>query len=60
MKSKKIACVLWVVVWRLLQICSAIILAGFASCHAVGLLGSDASRARDAASIQCDRRFEIV
>ncbi|MNM29857.1 hypothetical protein D3C81_404050 [compost metagenome] len=59
MKYKN-ACIVYRAAWSLLRICSAIMLAGMASCCAVGLGGSDAFGAGSKISVLCERDFGKV
>ncbi len=59
MKYKN-ACIVYRAAWSLLRICSAIMLAGMASCCAVGLGGSDAFGAGSNISVLCERDFGKV
>lgn len=59
MKYKN-ACIVYRAAWSLLRICSAIILAGMASCCAVGLGGLDAFGAGSSISVLCERNFGKV
>ena len=59
MKYKN-ACIVYRAAWSLLRICSAIMLAGMASCCAVDLGGSDAFGAGSKISVLCERYFGKV